>query len=1043
MSRYYPNQKRKVKVVKKGGFFGKFVSFLLGVFMGASAVVGGIAGVGYYVATKPVGNTVQKVDKYASTDFYKTLFGGVDENGKPINGMLNDKYAKMTVEEMVADVTETMQALSEDGTLADVNEISPLVEKYVDSLLNKTAEYAISLDKTTVMSKPLKELPDYLLTQAKNTPLGDLLASANLMKKDALFYALFYGEEGVDYVMKDGKPEMLPGKTPLTIDSFSTLGLNGILDSISLESVAGDKLDVTDAVACVLLYGAAHRYQIKDGKAVMKQMAYVLDDRGSGAKLYDDNGNEVKGTLVGDKLTLEGGSVQYLQTATTSDNSFASDAIAAGKVVYHVFYDENKEQKALYPKTSISSLTGNPMGMLDSITLDTFFPVNKDTHTVLLSMMFGSDGYYFDESGNPVPTAPCKTISELRTNSANLINEIYLKDVLPVTASSPSVMLYLAYGEKGVDYTIDPNTNEIICANPRTFGDLSTNSDSIINDLPLKEALGVNSKSHPVVIALAYGTKGKDYTIENKGVDEEGDGDTLTIVPAIGATTRKLSDLLGSGSTTLFNELQLADALGLNSGSHKILLSLAFGSGGYTFDNNGDAVAKDGAIVTTLGMLSGSGSQTLIESLYLADALGLNKQSHPILLSLAFGSDGYTFDETTGEAIAKDGVTPTLLSGLMGSGASSLIENIYLHDALDLKQGAHDVLLTLAFGSNGYEFDENGKAVPKDGVTPHKLSDLMGNGSGEIINKIALTDLIKPTNPEEDLFVMFLLYGKKDVRYELDANKNVIMKQQWICQEGGKLYNEYGDELVDHTLVGNVYTTADGQSYQTEAGTVTVNGATKNVYLLLNADGSKKLFPVTKLGDIVGDHSAFSNLTEHITVREVLGDTGDNKLLRTLGNETIASLPQKINELTVMTVYKEEITFDEHGNIEGKWRYLLTKNGQPTDYKLTELENLILNMQENITKATLNELHTDQMITLQDPTILDKKLLTQISTTITVAGTPITITEPIAATIPENATYGDLTVQQMLDYMTAMFTAVAAFEEKMENLSSGSLLPLP
>ncbi len=1006
MAKYYGNQRRRVKVVKKGGFGGKVVAFLLGVFMGAAGIVGGLVGAGYYVANKPVENTVNKIDEYANTNLYETLFGNKDEDGNQVGGLLNEKYAKMTVEELLSDVTEAVNALSGDGTLADVNEISPKVDELIDMLLEKTAEYSVPIDKETLMTTKLNELADYLLQQAKSTPLGELLAQAGI-PKDALYYALCYGEEGVDYIMDGDKVEMLPGKEARTVQSILTLGVNGIVDSLTLEAAGGDKLDLTDPTISAIVYGPKNRYEINPvtKKVTMKQIVYTFEDKGEegGTKLYDDQGKAVDGTLNGDALTLADGSVQYLQEVTSADDTVAVRALSTGKVVYLAFTDEQKQEPALYKKTNISVLMKDPLAMIDGVTLDTFIPVNKNTHPVILALLFGSDGYYLDEKDNPVPTAPCKTISDLRTNSSNLINGIFLKDVLPVTASSPDVMLYLAYGEKNIDYTIDPDTQEIICANPRTFGDLMNNSDAIINDLPLKEALGVNSKSHPVVIALAYGTKGTDYTIQDKGVDEEGDGDTLTVVPAKDATPRKLSDLMGSGSTALFNQLQLADVLGLKQGAHSVLLSLVFGADGYEFDGNGNAVAKAGSTPTTLEQLSGSGSQALIEGIYLSDALNVNEESHPVLRSLAIKADG----------------TKTKLSDLTGSGATALIEGIRLSDALDINEQSHPILRTLAVKADG---------------THATLADLMGEGSATLINEIALTDLITPTSTENDLFVMFLLYGKSGVRYELDENKQVVMKQQWVSKEGNNVYNEYGDLLEGHTLVDGVYTTKEKVVYTATEGEVTMpNGTQKKVYFLSDKDG-KVLFPFTKLGDITGKNSAFSNLTEHITLKEILGDTSGNKILGTLGNETIASLPEAINNLTVQTVYHDEI-FDKQGEIQGRWKYLLVENNEVKDYKITELNKLISNMQNNITSAEIKDLHTDGMISLKDATILEKKLLTEISTTVKVGGTEVTIRQEVGGIPEKKSTYGDLTVQEMLDYMTALFTAVDAFEAKMPNYS--------
>ncbi len=1070
MARTYSRQ--RVRVVKKGGFFGKFVSFFLGLILGIAILGGALFGAGYYAYKNPLNKTVNTIDKYANTNLYATLFGTTDDLGNQVGGYLNKKYAEMTIREMIPDVTAAVDALSGEGTLADINEITPKADEIVDKLLDKAASYSIPLDKETLMTTKINELPDYILTQAKSMPLGDLLELAK-MEKDALYYALCYGEEGVDYVMNGDEVE--PISTPRSLDDLLTKGLNGVVESMTLQAAAGKNLDLTDNLMCTLAFGSANRYEIVDGKPIMKQIAYVLDDKGEGAKLYGDDGKAVEGTFANDTLTLEDGTVQYLVEVTTSDNTFAQEAIAAGKVVYHAYTDENRTEAALYKKTSVGALLKNPMGMVEGVTLDTFIPVNKDTHAVLLAMMYGSDGYYLDENKTPVPTASCKTIGDLRANSTDLINGVYLKDVLPVTASSPAVMLYLAYGEKGVDYTID-SQGKIDCDNPRTFGDLSQNSDAIINDMPLKEALGVNSKSHPVVIALAYGTKGTDYTIEDKGVDEEGDGDNLSIVPAATAPTRTLSQLLGSGSATLLNQLQLSDALGLDNSSHKILLALAFGSDGYEFDSNGDAIAKDGATPTTLGALSGSGSQTLIENLYLADALGLNKDSHKILLALAFGADGYEFDRED-NAIPKDGVTPTKLSQLMGSGATTLIEGIYLSDALGLNRNSHSVLLSLAFGVGGYEFDNEGNAIPKDGVTPRTLSALMGGGSGTLINEIPLTDVI-PANPNDEL-TMHLLYGRKDIHYAVNGNE-ITSLQKRILLHNGVWYNEYGEPLTG-SVSENTYTAADGAVYTIDDAGITqeihlketkvvddttdpvttkevINTYEAQVYYL-SQNGKAVYYTPTTIGDMGAGSDVLSSMTSRITISELLGkETVENHfLLQHVANETINTMSVAVDNLSFQQVYKQDIYVngvDDSQGMHGMWQYLLhdDETGKEVELTFADLDQLADNMAANIQKATLKDLVAHKIVNVSENTMNlaierdesgDAVLLgTRMIKSYTLETNPLTGKEMAVPSayyeLPDDIkamtgkpTVGEFTVEEMMAYVDAMMTTIDFYQKNL------------
>ncbi|MEG1222772.1 MAG: hypothetical protein RSD69_03645 [Bacilli bacterium] len=82
------------------------------------------------------------------------------------------------------------------------------------------------------------------------------------------------------------------------------------------------------------------------------------------------------------------------------------------------------------------------------------------------------------------------------------------------------------------------------------------------------------------------------------------------------------------------------------------------------------------------------------------------------------------------------------------------------------------------------------------------------------------------------------------------------------------------------------------------------------------------------------------------------------------------------------------------------WKYLLREKGETTvtnglNYTLgSNMNNLIINMEENMKNAKLNDLHADGFLTLTDASLLKKKVL--IGQTRTEIGT-LSMTEFITA----------------------------------------------
>ena len=440
MTKVY-NKKREHK---NSGIAGKLLCLVLGFIIGIVGGIGAVAGAGYYLISQPVDKTLGLVDK--SGAIYKTLFGSEDTAG-----LLNEKYASLKITNLLGDTISAAQSLSSGGSLSSLSEISPKVGSLVDSLLEKTEKYALNLDKETVMSTPIKNLPSYLGDSVKAAPLGDILESLG-KGQEPLLMALSYGEEGIDYqIDADGKVVMLGNAQKTTINDLMADGsIDSLLDKVTLDSVMTVRPD--DTVMCAIAYGSSNRYAVVDEKVQMLQVSYTLEDKGDGNKLYDDKDVAVEATIetLSDtllKVTFADESVQYV--------SVDADNIGVA------YSDEALTSPILYKKTKIGDLTEDSMSIINNIYLKDALNVDAKQHKVLISLAYGEENVdfkYVGEGENKtiemIGTAKPRTIGELRNRGGNLINEIPLSDIMSANPDDGLVM-YLLYGKENIHYTIN------------------------------------------------------------------------------------------------------------------------------------------------------------------------------------------------------------------------------------------------------------------------------------------------------------------------------------------------------------------------------------------------------------------------------------------------------------------------------------------------------------------------------------------------------------------------------------------------------------
>lgn len=467
---YEKERKKKRKPVrKKSGFFGKILCLFLGLILGIVATVGGIVGAGYWLYTRPLDKTVYTIDKFVDADLYAMLFGSADEDGNVTYGYLSETYAEKTVKALVGDIEKATKALTGDnGTLASLNDISPKVGSTVDSLLKNLEKYNIPLTREGLLNTPLKSsegketLQEYFENAIMATPAGDFFQAFN-GELSPLLLALCYGEEDTDYVKNDdGKIVMLGSSEKTKLGDLLGKDMSKVLDKVPVETVLKVKTD--DPMLCTLAYGAEYRYTIKKNKTViMNPVVYSYEITDGVIKFYDYEGKEI------------------VCTAKEMIPSLYVLSIPTGKT------DEN----------------GEPIFQTQYAELD-----KNNTANV-----------YKDALKTEVLRYKKTTVGELQEDSKAVIDNIYLKDALNVTAKSHKVLISLAYGEYGVDYTIvgegDNATIEPKAGgkSPRTIGQLRNDNNGLINDIQLSDVIN-EKQDDKVIMYLLYGRQGVHYKID-------------------------------------------------------------------------------------------------------------------------------------------------------------------------------------------------------------------------------------------------------------------------------------------------------------------------------------------------------------------------------------------------------------------------------------------------------------------------------------------------------------------------------------------------
>ncbi|MBQ9117856.1 MAG: hypothetical protein IJY11_01480 [Clostridia bacterium] len=851
---------------KKSGFLGKFVAALIGFVIGILATVGGIAGFGYYVATS------------------MTLKEGIntigDMTGSKIDykDFLTESFASNTILEAIGDIQDFAQDASDgSASLGSLETFTPIRDK-LEPVIDKAISYGLPMTMDELMAKPFSQLDAYILESIDNMEIGKA-AGQYAGEISEMLKLISYGELDHEFIEKDvdydGEMDvvMLGNNTPtklsdlMTNDKFTTI-LSHISLAGFLKSTGNSHND--DELFRAFLYGE-------------ENVDYVLVDNGSTESVQ----------MLPRLYTFDSNNNTFLEEESEETYTYMSGVWHNSKLGYTIT-SYNTDGYA-YAVVDSDRVLVELLKEVDTNSYEVYrFPSNQSIlHPGVKQLRRGLTMGDLMEEGIDIE---------------RILYDIAVADLLDLNGDSDSLMLTIAYGEEGVDYTVDPVTKEITPITPPTkvgdLLDLDTFKDKLY-DLYLADILDITPFDDPkpdsMLLLLAYGEEGVHYELIDTNSDGT-DDDIQWLNDENGNPygKRTLRDLITDGEN-VFDSISVASVLNVTTSSDPLLINLAYGPSsryqieGSTFVMNPitysivNGIAYDDINIPCDGVDEHGTTSNLGGGIYFIDYTW----KADYYISQATDGKYYAYatqaDAQTGLAENRLTYKKQMLSSLRGTEATHFLDEIELGAALDVSATEYNdpdkkLMVALAYGYNGIHFDVNGTTVtwnanPVNGLyyRPRTLKDLRDMES--IIQTIKIVDF----------------FGEID--------------------EANTLLYALRDETV---------------------------GTLEDAIQGLTID------------DILGKDSGGNSIAE------------SNRFLKSIATTKIGEIATTMTNLKIVDVFADEAYDSTTGNLTGPWIYMLDDPNDiksADDYTVEDFDEMMDNMSTNIKAASLQELVDNQVLT--------------------------------------------------------------------------------
>lgn len=511
-----------------------------------------------------------------------------------------------------------------------------------------------------------------------------------------------------------------------------------------------------------------------------------------------------------------------------------------------------------------------------------------------------------------------------------------------------------------------PTDNAIFDAIRHTpFAYLSDSVNSALGSIYVDEVIGVDGSSSRLLLVLAYGS--------NVQVQEDG----TVVYPE--EDRRTIEDLTGS-----LDGLTVGDMVNTGDDPHPLLEAIS----GWTLDDIGNPDKLDSLTLgDVLGVDTSEGS---------ADAKILQA-----LADVPIGEIPAEIDNITLGDMVKIGTDDTLLGSLRGSTLASLaddlkaltVQQMFADDvyeyytAGEIPLGADETAqigqlkeladaLAAEYGSKNLYVYTDGEYTP--------VYDFIGNYTDGEVPSAILSPYKKLTDGETDDYI-----GEDAAAplYMLGEDGSMISATQatgWKAAEEDKdktLYTRKTD------AEGNYVLNADGE-YVYEVLSADADGiyATGEAWYFDAA--SEKMRKVDLLPaeygrtDAAQGKTLFTRLSYADTYAEGKTYAQGNLFWYDTDGESWKQLPlQYAADAAAYAVDTQSLPegfslaadtrLYTYGAVHGIWKYLLTENGAEITCPVQQVNGLVSNVRRNINALDLNALHTDGMIEVSDPALLN------------------------------------------------------------------------
>ena len=895
-----------------------------------------------------------------------------------------------TIEGFVKKVTE---ALSGDISLNTLIEISPKVGEMLDGAVSNVEEIGLfKIDRDVLYSTPVNEL------------------SANVMSAVALTATL---QDVADFAGFDLPAMPLiagGGESPVDVYAQANATEDGSVDKAFSLSDTDYAYYTRETV-----FRSTYTQTGEDGTeeelpvAAEKSLpSYTLSGvTKTGNALYLNGARLYVGTESGD-----GAAVYYTPLSENNDiviSSAEEPSQGEGSKTYTCTFAP-EENEALYVRTAVTEETpdGYTAVQLTATgkSVSVFTVALPYRYTALYAQVsdrpegtegedfFEADGRFYvpanvlDEDGSPAvdtenggfavdPAFAGQTLYVLDYDytaaDASAASEetalyVYSDGVagLPVVHAMNALTSFLNTDTMTLDslgqFLDIPTDNAIFDAIRYTpFAYLSSSMTAELNSVYVDDVLDIDGTSPRLLLVLAYGQNVKvndDFTIE---YDED--------------DRRTIGDL-----TREFDQLTISDMIDIDENSHPLLSAI----GDWTMDD--------------------IGSKDKINSLTLGDLLGEESQNAKILQALANVSIGEISAEIDNIALGdmvKIGAGDTLLGSLRGSTLTSLaddlkaltVQQMFADDvyeyytAGEIPLGADETAqigqlkeladaLAAEYGSKNLYVYTDGEYTP--------VYDFIGNHTDGEVPSAILSPYKKLTDGEIDDYI-----GEDAAAplYMLGEDGSMISATQatgWKAAEEDKTKTLYTRKT---DAEGNYVLNADGE-YVYELLSADADGiyATGEAWYFDAA--SEKMRKVDLLPaeygrtDAAQGKTLFTRLSYADTYAEGKTYAQGNLFWYDTDGESWKQLPLQYDaDAAAYTVNAEmlpegfslaaDTRLYTYGKVHGIWKYLLTENGAEITCPVQQVNGLVSNVRRNINAFDLNALHTDGMIEVSDPALLN------------------------------------------------------------------------